>query len=51
MGSRMIKGDDELYELIEHVRHEFLEHHPEFCGMRLSKRFLLIKACEYYLRE
>ena len=51
MGSRMIKGDDELYVLIEKVRDEFLDHHPEFRGMRLSKRFLLQKVCEYYLEN
>ena len=51
MSSRMIKGDDELYGLIDQVEKEFLDHHPEFKGMKLSKRFLLIKACRYYLEQ
>ena len=51
MGSRMIKGDDELYHLIDECTEEFLEHHPEFKDMRLSKRFILCKVCRYYLEQ
>ena len=32
-------------------KREFLEHHPEFKGMRITQNFMLQKLVDFFLKE
>jgi hypothetical protein len=49
---RHILCSNESKKLIEEdCKKEFLNHHPEFKGLRLSNGFILSKIIKYYLEQ
>lgn len=49
MNLRVEKEDLDL--LMNECIEEFLKHHPEFKGMRLTHRFMFKTVVKHYLRE
>jgi len=44
--------DEDTYNLIMgDCLNEFLEHHPDFEGMKLTQNFILKKIVDYYLNN
>ena len=53
MGNRKhILVDYEVYDMVMiECKKEFLEHHPEFVGMKITHNFIIRKLAEHYLRS
>jgi len=49
---RHLLVDYEVYDLvIKDCKEEFLKHHPDFEGMKLTHNFMIRKLAEHYLRS
>ena len=53
MGNRKhLLVDYETYDMItKNCVEEFLNHHPEFIGMKLTQSFIIRKIAEFYLNS
>lgn len=46
-----LKISQDVENLIKMARAEFLHHHPEFEGIKLSKNKILLEALKFYLES